>query len=157
MALRTGSSLTLSGEEWQTTFLNIGISENFSSQYAATFHEQEVQKALLKHVSDEELRDVFSIKLIGHRLAIRHSVNQLSLAPDEPSSGGNVPIVKPQVRHTPPQLQPKMTPSSFRAFLSHWKVYKQLVGLPNNTTDGAAHIFSLTCTDHPEIRQTGRS
>ena len=61
---------------------------------------------------------------------------------------------RPHVRHQPPQLKPKMTPSSFRAFLSHWNVYKQLVGIPSNSIDSAAQIFSLACSEHAEIRRT---
>ena len=153
MALRTGS--TPSEEEWRTTLLEIGISEDFAIKYAAAFHEQQLQIHLLKHISDEDLRDNFSVKLIGHRLAIRHGMSQLSLGHDGQSTSiANAPSAKPQVRHKSPQLQPTMTPSSFRAFKSHWHVYKQLVGIQDNSPNAAAQLFSLTCTDHPEIRQT---
>ena len=47
-----------------------------------------------------------------------------------------------------------MNLSSFRAFVSHWQVYKQLVGIGSTGIESAAQIFSLACTDHPDIRQT---
>ena len=76
-----------------------------------------MQKQFLKFISDEEFRDIYGIQLSGYRLAIRHSNNE-SHAPAVTATAN----VKSQVRHHPPQLQPNMTPSSFRAFVMHWDV-----------------------------------
>ena len=153
MALRTGS--TLSQEEWQKFFSGIGIAEKSSKKYAATFHEHEVQQDLLKYITDDELQDTYLVQLGGHRLAIRHSLDQQPHSSQEgTSSSSSNSFTKPHIRHKPPQLQPQMNPSSFRAFSSHWEVYKRLVGIRDNSRDAAMQIFSLACVDSPEIRQT---
>ena len=136
MALRI-----LNESEWKTFLVSIGIPDSFADQYAAKFHEEQIPKSLLKHLSDEELRDDYDIKLKGHRLIIRHA----EVSVDMPSTSS-------QVRHKAPQLSPNMNPSAFRAFVSHWRVYKGLVGIRGINT--AAQIFSLACDDHPDIRNT---
>ena len=144
MALRANQ------KQWQEHLSNLGIPESHSEEYARTFIEQDVSPDLLKFISDSELQDTYHIQLGGHRLAIRHSVKQLGNQ-HTTEQLTNPLSFKPNVRHQPPQLQPNMTPSSFRAFKSHWEVYKSLVGIPLNSRDAAAQIFSLACTDHPQI------
>ena len=146
MALRTNQ------KQLQQHLCSLGIPEPYAEKYATTFVEQDVTPELLKLVSDSELRDTYQIELGGHRLRIRHGASQFQSQQtnEQPISMFNN---KPNVRHNPPQLNPKMTPSSFRAFKSHWEVYKGLVGIPPNTPGAAAQIFSLCCNDHPQIRQ----
>ena len=124
MALRT------SKKDWISFLSTIGISANHSEKYATRFTEQELSIHLVKFVSDEELRDIYLVKLAGHRVAIRHGTDQSSSTQQPGQSSVNTPTIRPQVRHQPHQLQPKMTPSSFRAFITHWTVYKSLVGFP---------------------------
>ena len=141
--------------EWVTYLTSIGIPEQHAKMYASKFVEQQVQKKFLKFIPDAELQETFGVHMSGHRLAIRHSMDepQTSLTATPAPSTSNVGH-RPHIRYHPPQLKPKMTPSSFRAFNSHWVVYKQLVGIPSDSPDLAAQIFSLTCADHPEIRRT---
>ena len=134
--------------EWEHYFNSIGIKDTLAKQYAGKFHAEQIPQSYLKHLSDEELRETFGVKLLGHRLLIRHANTE-----PEPSSSVNR-THQSLVRHQAPQLQPSMTPSSFRAFVAHWQVYKKLVGIPAENTDTAAQIFSLACNDHPEVRRT---
>ncbi|MEL6804566.1 MAG: hypothetical protein AAFO91_12390, partial [Bacteroidota bacterium] len=147
MALRT-----IKKPEWVTYLTSIGIPQEHAESYAAKFAEQQIQKKFLKFISDDELQDVFGVKLVGHRMAIRHSEDE----PLPPPSTTHIPPLgaRSHVKYDPPQLKPKMTPSSFRAFTTHWEVYKQLAGIPSNNHDSTAQILLLTCTSHPEIRQT---
>ena len=140
MALRT-----LNEHEWEIYFNSIGIHGPLAKEYSKTFHEEQILKSHIKYLSDEELRD-FGVKLTGHKLIIRHAESQAETTARSSHQG--------QVRHHAPQLQPSMNPSSFRAFVEHWQVYKKLVGIPSGITDTAAQIYSLTCNDHPEIRNT---
>ena len=132
-------------DEWNLYLQSIGIPESYATQYAAAFNSQQMPKSLLKHLSDQELSESYGVKLGGHRMMIRHSDDI-----QEQAAGSS----KSSARHKAPQLRPTMSPSAFRAFVSHWQVYKKLVGLSPSTTDMAAEIFSLTCNDHQEIRQT---
>ena len=131
--------------EWNLYLQSIGIPESYATQYAAAFDSQQMPRALLKHLSDQELSETYGVKLGGHRMMIKHGDDIQERA------GGSS---RSAVRHQAPQLRPTMNPSAFRAFVSHWQVYKKLVGMPSETPDTAAEIFSLTCNDHPEIRQT---
>ena len=149
MALRT----ILNESEWVEYLLNLGIPEKYSKEYAIKFVEQQVPTNLLQFITDNDLRETYNIQLGGHRLAILHSTNQLQ-TPSQGQLVTHASSSKPQVRHQAPQLKQKMTPSSFRAFVSHWTVYKSLVGLRNDDANAAAQIFSLACTDHQDIRQT---
>ena len=148
MALRT------SKEEWLHFLASIGISEDYASKYAAKFQEQDVSIPFLKFISDEELRHTYMIELGGHRLKLRHGVEQLQDHRNAGQTPSTAPVSKPLVRHQPPQLQQNMNQSAFRAFVTHWNVYKRLVGIPPNYPDAAAQLFSLTCVDNPQIRQT---
>ena len=145
MALRT--STILSEEEWRAYFIHIGIPDSYANEYSIMFSEQQIPRPYLKLISDEELK-ACGIALIGHRLLIRHS----GTATTAEVSRAQAP--NSSVRHKSPQLAPSMTPSSFRAFVSHWRVFKQLVGIPTDDTHTSAQLFSLACTDHPEVRRT---
>ena len=143
MALRT-----LDHKEWVAFLTSIEIPEEDAENYATKFQEQRLAIKYLKFITDEDLQQVYGIQFMGHRLAIRHYSDESK--PSHPPHN----TAKPQITHKPPQLKPKMTPSSFRTFKVHWKVYKHLVGLPDDSPDGPAQIFSLACSEHPEIRQT---
>ena len=135
--------------DWVRYLTNLEIPEQFAEKYAPKFMEHQVPVKFLKFISDEELKDAYGITIGGHRLAIRHG--------SEPEAQGTMPtrvVARPNVRHQAPQLKVSMTPSSFRSFVSHWTIYKQLVGIPSNGPDSAAQIFSLACTENPEIRRT---
>ena len=138
--------------EWTDHLQNLGIPTQFAKAYAVQFVEQQVPLSLLAVIKDDDLRDTYGVKLAGHRLAILHSNVQTQTSAQGPSTTHITH--KPLVRHQAPQLKPSMSPSSFRAFVSHWTVYKNLVGIQHDDPNAAAQIFSLTCTDHPEIRQT---
>ena len=153
MALRAGSRSMTTRSEWSEHLQNLGVPEQHAEHYAVQFVEQQVPLNLLGDINDTELRDTFGVKLFGHRLAILHRNVQPQTLAQGPSTT-HTTTHKPLVRHQAPQLKPSMSPSSFRAFVSHWTVYKNLVGIQNDDTNAAAQIFSLTCTDHPEIRQT---
>ena len=142
MALRT-----MNHQEWVAFLTSIDIPQQDADKYSIKFSEQQIHVKHLKFISDEDLQQLFDVKILGHRLAIRHHL-------DEPNGTPASHNIKPQVTHKPPQLKPNMNSSSFRAFITHWNVYKQLVGLPIDNPNGAAHIFSLACSDYPEIRQT---
>ena len=145
MALRTGYTKS----EWSEYFVSLGIPRQYSETYAVKFAEQQIPKNLLRFITDNDLQDTYDIQLSG--LTILHSNDQ----PQTPSQKQLVAHTsKPHVRHQAPQLKPVMSPSAFRAFMSHWTVYKTLVGIRNDDANAAAQIFSLACTDHPEIRQT---
>ena len=137
MALRTYNE-----PEWKKYLIELGIPEEFAKRYASNFVAQQVSPDLLRFITDAELRDTYGVKLGGHRLMIMHRAGQPASQPQMITTSN-----RPQVRHQAPQLQPKMTPSSFRAFQSHWTVYKQLVGMSPNSVDAAAQIFSLACHD----------
>ena len=145
MALRT----ILDEPEWTDYLVNLGIPKKWAKEYAVNFAKQQVPTNLLSRITDTDLRDTYGIQLGGHRLTILHSAAQTP-AMELPA----VKTSKPQVRHKAPQLKPIMTPSAFRAFISHWTVYKGLVGIPHDSPNAAAQLFSLACTDNPEIRQT---
>ena len=142
MALRTSKA------EWSAFFKNIGIPDTYAEEYSSTFSEQQVPKIHLKLISDGELQETYGIALGGHRILIRHS----SMAPS--AEAPRAPAPSNLVRHKSPQLSPSMSPSSFRAFVSHWTIFKQLVGIPTGSINTAAQLFSLACMDHPEIRRT---
>ena len=147
MALRAGYTMKL--QDWISHLMEMEIPECYAKEYAPKFFEQQVQKRFLKFISDDELRETFGVSLIGHRLAIKNHFEEVKA-----QSSSISPIThNPRVRHQPPQLKPVMNPSSFRAFTEHWAAYKQLVGIPDDSKDAAAQIFSLACTDHPEIRR----
>ena len=146
MALRA----TLTKDEWIMHFNSIGIPDEYAEKYAVTFHSQQLQLSLLKYIEDVDLRNIYGIQLQGHILAIKHSMDQIQ----PPAISVQPTSHRPQIRHQSPQLQPTMNPSSFRAFITHWDVYKGLVGIVSGGVDSAAQLFSLACTDHPEIRQT---
>ena len=157
MALRTPGTLESSAatmptssskSEWITYFQSIGISAPYAEQYSATFSEQQVPRSLLKLISEEDLRDEYGVVLGGHRLLIRHSVTAPAAVPTTSRQSSSM------VRHKSPQLTSSMTPSSFRAFVTHWRVFKQLVGIPPGDTTTSAQLFSLACSDHPEVRNT---
>ena len=148
MALRTSKA------EWLNFFSSIGISDDHATRYTATFQEQDVSISLLKFISDEELHKTYNVALGGHRLRILHGLEQLHGQTNTRQSSNTTSTSKPIVRHQAPQLQQSMNPSSFRAFVAHWAVYKRLVGIPPDYADAAAQLFSLTCVDNPQIRQT---
>ena len=142
MALR---ALTI--EEWKQYLNELGIADPYAEEYAVTFNKHQVPKSLLRLMTDDELRDTYNIELGGHRLLIRNLNTATEAAPAvaaQPSSQSSHPLV----HHQPPQLEPSMTPSSWRAFERHWKVYKRFVKIPSDCPDAAAHIFSLTCHNH---------
>ena len=149
-------ALRAENEDWRKHLSSIGIADKYVTKYAKAFSEQEVPINLSKFIPDDELRDVYHIKLAGHRLAIRHGTEHTQLQQGTSSiiAPAATSFNKPQVRHKPPQLKPQMTPSSFRAFLSHWAVYKNLVGIPPDCQNSAAQLYSLACEDHPQLRQT---
>ena len=140
MALRL-----LEEPEWEQYLICIGIPNPFAKEYARVFHAEQIPKSHINHLSDKDLRDTFGVKLIGHKIIIRN-------ADTEPETSHRTQ--QNLIRHQAPQLKPIMTPSSFRAFVSHWQIYKKLVGIPPESTNTASQIFSVCCTDHPEIRRT---
>ncbi len=133
--------------EWTTHLKSIGIPDPFAEQYSVTFSEQQVPISLLKLVSDEDLREEYGITLGGHRLLIRHSTTESNLAPTTSFQSNSM------VRHKSPQLKMSMTPSSFRAFVNHWNVFKQLVGISSGDVTASAQLFSLACSDNIEVRR----
>ena len=147
MALRL---LTI--EKWKKYLNDIGITDPYAKDYAVTLNKQQVPKDLLSLMSDNELRDTYGITLGGHRLIIRH--NNSAQASTSSHTTTTLESGTPHLRHQAPQLQPTMSPSAFRAFITHWNVYKNLVGIRSNGSDTAAQLFSLTCNDHPELRRT---
>ena len=104
----------------------------------------------LVRIKDKDLQEIFEVKPLGHRIAILNT----GVREEHQTSSRSTHTSTNHISHKPPQLKPTMTTSSFRAFVDHWSVYKKLVGRPVYSSDGAAHIFSLACSDHPEIRQT---
>ena len=141
--------------QWVIYLTDLGIPEQNAKEYASKFLEQQVSIKLLKFITDEDLKETYGVKFGGHRLAIRHTTDSdSSVATTAQTATTQVAGHNSQVRHHPPQLNPNMNTSSFRTFAEHWEVYKKLVGLPSNSVNSAAQIFSLTCTDHPEIRRT---
>ena len=132
--------------EWEHYLSSLGIPSPFAGQYAERFHAEQLPKSHIKHLTGEELRDTFGVKFIGHKLIIQHADDAPSTTTQRPNSS--------LVRHQAPQLKPSMSPSSFRAFVAHWQVYKKLVGISPECSDTSAQIFSLACNDHPEIRRT---
>ena len=139
MALRTRG--TVSEKEWKEHLNSIGIPDPYAEEYAATFCKHQIPKHFITRIPDNELRDTYEIELGGHRLLILLSGESTAATP---STLMNTQQSKPNVRHQSPQLQPSMTPSSFRAFVSHWTMYKRLVGISSNGVDSAAQIF-FTC------------
>ena len=137
-------------DEWKTYLIGIGISDPHATEYAETLNRQQIPKDLIGLLSDDDLLNTYQIKLGGHRLLIRHHNPPAQTAAPQATTQNS----RPHIRHQSPQLQPSMSPSSFRSFVSHWKVYKGLVGIASDGRDTAAQIFSVACNDHPEIRRT---
>ena len=137
-------------EKWKHYLNEIGIPNPHAEEYAITFNKHQVPHSLLRIITDEELRETYEIEIGGHRLLIRHNNTAASTA----SPSNVTQASRPLVRHQSPQLQPTMSPSSFRAFASHWAVYKTLVGITSSGPDTAAQLFSLACNDHPDLRRT---
>ena len=104
--------------EWEHYLSSLGIPSPFAGQYAERFHAEQLPKSHIKHLTGEELRDTFGVKFIGHKLIIQHADDAPSTTTQQPNSS--------LVRHQAPQLKPSMSPSSFRAFVAHWQVYKKL-------------------------------
>ncbi|MEL6802194.1 MAG: DDE-type integrase/transposase/recombinase [Bacteroidota bacterium] len=146
-------ALRASKAEWLEFLTNIGIPDEPAKTYASNFQQEEVSISLLKLISDEELNKTYGVTIGGHRLRLRHSVEQFREQTNADQSTSSTPVVRPLVRHQPPQLQENMNPSSFRAFERHWLAYKKLVGLPSNSFDSAAQLFSLTCSENSKIRK----
>lgn len=119
MALRTNKA------EWLEFLTNIGIPDEPAETYASTFQQQEVSIPLLKYIPDEELNKTYGVAIGGHRLRLRHGVEQLREQANANQPFTSTPAVRPLVRHQPPQLQENMNPSSFRAFERHWLAYKK--------------------------------
>ena len=140
--------------EWVDYLISIGIPEQYAEVYAPKFVEQQTLKKFLKFIPDDKLQEIYGINLDGHRLAIRHSTDEPQAPSTTPTTSTSNAGARANVRYHPPQLKPSMTPSSFRAFVEHWTVYKKLVGIPSDTLDSGGQIFTLTCADHPEIRRT---
>ena len=140
--------------EWVAYLISIGIPEQYAEVYAPKFVEQQTLKKFLKFIPDDKLQEIYGINLDGHRLAIRHSTDESQAPSTTPTTSTSNAGARANVRYHPPQLKPSMTPSSFRAFVEHWTVYKKLVGIPSDTLDSGGQIFTLTCADHPEIRRT---
>ena len=132
-------ALQTSKRDLKKHLASLGIPDVKADEYATTFSAEEVSIDYLKFISDNELRDTYNITLGGHRLAIRHSHNQPQAQQNvEQANTSRSTTTKPNIRHKPPQLQPSMTRSLFRSFVSHWNVYKGLVGLPPDCNDAAA-------------------
>ena len=154
MALRTGLTNITTSNEWEKFFLEeLKCSPDKAQAYSHDFVSQDITSSNIVYgLADPTFLNQFNLS-IGHQLEIR-SIFTPKPVKLEPATNSRAPSNKPHIRHQPPQLKPSMTPSSFRGFVSHWTTYKGLVGLPPGCHDASAHIFSLACADHPQIRQT---
>ena len=134
----------LSTEEWTELFTSLGIPLANATTYAIKFHEEDARKSHLPHMSNEELTTTYNVNKGGHRHMIKLYKHTSS---PSPSTDNN----NTKIQHQAPQLKPKMTPSEFRLFRSHWEVFKGLVRLTGDRNITAS-IFSLCCKDHPDVR-----
>ena len=155
--------------QWEEFFINkLRVSKDIGRKYAEAFVDEGYDGESIKHLLAYSTPGVPSPPLLELGLKAGHCLKlAIFFNPPSTASAGNTAAHnagslastnpqshRPHVRHQPPQLQPSMTPSSFRQFTSHWTMYKKLVGILPNSEDAAAHINSLACADHPEIRRT---
>ena len=163
MALRENEPETT--EQWEEFFTNkLKVSKDIGQQYAAAFADEGYDGGSIKHLLAYSTPGIPSPSLLelgvkaGHCLKLSMYFNPPSAASNttihdaSPSTSTSSQNNRPHVRHQSPQLQPSMSTSSFRDFISHWEVYRNLVGIPSNGSNTAAQMFSLACNDNPEIR-----